>query len=610
MVFKRKIYDKLLEWKNVSHGQTAAMLEGARRIGKSTIAEFFAQNEYDDYMILDFARESFDVKQNFVEHIGDLDTFFRNLFLLKEKVLPEKKSVIILDEVQMFPLARQAIKYLVQDGRYDYIETGSLISIKKNVKDILIPSEEYKIKMFPMDFEEFLWAKNDTITAEAIRSAFTDRKSMGDAIHRKIMQTFRTYLVVGGMPQAVHAFVEGKSYKEIDFVKRSILSLYEDDLKKYDEANKEKASVIFKTIPEQLENHNSHFKFSLVDKNARYKHYVDSVDFLAESMIGNVCIGVTAPEVSLEAYADRSNFKLYMGDTGLLVTQMLKNSDGTSEGIYKALIFDKLGINQIYYNAASTESTTAYSILTQMLDSYEGSLSNKFDINPGEEDYNLATDKDTTGSMFASMLPMLLLIFLYSGCTSVAPESIAGEKERGTIATLLITPIRRGDIAIGKIMALSLMALMSGASSTIGTILSLPKMMGDEEGMEANVYQVTDYLLLALVILSTVMLLIAVISIISAFAKSIKEAQTYVMPLMVIVMLVGITAMFGEGAKEEMVYYLIPLYNSVQSMVGIFSFKSIPIHIVLTVVSNLAVTGIGIFVLTRMFHSEKVMFTK
>lgn len=265
---------------------------------------------------------------------------------------------------------------------------------------------------------------------------------------------------------------------------------------------------------------------------------------------------------------------------------------------------------QVYYNAASTESTTAYSMMTQMLDSYEGSLSNKFDVNPGEEEYNLATEKDTTGSMLASMLPMLLLIFLYSGCTSVAPESIAGEKERGTIATLLITPIRRGDIAMGKIMALSLMALMSGASSTIGTILSLPKMMGGEEGMEANVYEVADYLLLALVILSTVMLLIALISIISAFAKSIKEAQTYVMPLMVIVMLVGITAMFGNGAKEEAVYYLVPLYNSVQSMVGIFSFKSVPIHIVLTVVSNLAVTGVGIFVLTRMFHSEKVMFTK
>ncbi len=265
---------------------------------------------------------------------------------------------------------------------------------------------------------------------------------------------------------------------------------------------------------------------------------------------------------------------------------------------------------QVYYNAASTESTTAYSMMTQMLDSYEGSLSNKFDVNPGEEEYNLATEKDTTGSMFASMLPMLLLIFLYSGCTSVAPESIAGEKERGTIATLLITPIRRGDIAMGKIMALSIMALLSGASSTIGTIVSLPKLMGSEEGMETNVYQATDYLLLALVILSTVMVLIALISIISAFAKSIKEAQTYVMPLMVIVMLVGITAMFGNGAEEESVYYLIPLYNSVQSMVGIFSFKAVPVQIVFTVVSNLVVTGAGIFVLTRMFHSEKIMFTK
>lgn len=197
-----------------------------------------------------------------------------------------------------------------------------------------------------MDFEEFLWAKSDRITAAAIRDAFAKRKPLGDAIHRKIMQTFRTYLVVGGMPQAVQAFVEGKSYKEIDFVKRNILSLYEADLRKYDDDNREKASVIFKTIPEQLENHNSHFRFSLVDKNARYKNYVDAVNFVAESMIGNECIGVTAPEVSLEAYADRSNFKLYMGDTGLLVTQMMKNSDETKEDIYKSLIFDKLGINQ------------------------------------------------------------------------------------------------------------------------------------------------------------------------------------------------------------------------------------------------------------------------
>lgn len=346
MLFKRKIYEKLTEWKKLSHGQTALLLEGARRIGKSTVAEAFAQNEYKDYMILDFARESQEVKRNFQENIGDLDVFFRNLFLLKGKSLPQRNAVIIFDEVQLFPPARQAIKYLVQDGRYDYMETGSLISIKKNVQDILIPSEEYKLKMYPMDFEEFLWATGDEITAPAIRDAFTRRKALGDAIHRKIMQTFRTYLAVGGMPQAVLAFTEGKSYQEIDFVKRRILSLYEDDLRKYDDSNHEKASVIFKTIPEQLENHNSHFKFSLVDKNARYKNYVGAVNFIAESMIGNECIQATAPEVSLEAYADRSNFKLYMGDTGLLVSQIMQSQDTADNSLYKALIFGKLGINQ------------------------------------------------------------------------------------------------------------------------------------------------------------------------------------------------------------------------------------------------------------------------
>ena len=346
MVFKRKIYDRLLEWKELSNGQSALLIEGARRIGKSTIVETFAKNEYEDYLILDFAKEDKDIKQNFENNIGDLDTFFRNLFLLKGKSIPERKSVIIFDEVQLFPLARQAIKYLVQDGRFDYIETGSLISIKKNVQNILIPSEEYKLKMYPMDFEEFLWAKNDKVTAIAIKEAYEKRKPLGEAIHRKIMQIFRTYMVVGGMPQAVQAFVDGKTYQEIDFIKRNILALYEDDLKKYDEDNREKASVIFKTIPEQLANHNSHFKFSMVDKNARYKHYVDAVDFVAESMMGNECIHITAPEVSLQAYADRSNFKLYMGDTGLLITQIMKSGDETADDLYKSIIFDKLGINQ------------------------------------------------------------------------------------------------------------------------------------------------------------------------------------------------------------------------------------------------------------------------
>ena len=297
-------------------------------------------------MILDFAKENKDVRNNFIENMDNLDTFFRNLFLLKGRSLKGKNCVLIFDEVQLFPTARQAIKYLVADGRYEYIETGSLISIKKNVRDILIPSEEYKIKMYPMDFEEYLWATGDSITFETIKSAFTERKPLGDAIHRRIMKTFRTYMAVGGMPQAVDAFVSGKTFAQIDFVKRNILRLYEDDLAKYDIENREKALVIYKTIPEQLENKNSHFKFSLVDKNARYQNYVDAVSFVAESMIGNECINVTKPEVALELFADRSNFKLYMGDTGLLVAQIMQNRDETDEDLYKELIFGDLGINQ------------------------------------------------------------------------------------------------------------------------------------------------------------------------------------------------------------------------------------------------------------------------
>ena len=346
MVFKRKVYDKLLEWKELSAGTSAVLLEGARRIGKSTIVEEFAKREYDDYMILDFAKENKDIKNNFIENIDDMDTFFRNLFLLKGRSLKGKKCVLIFDEVQLFPMARQAIKYLVADGRYEYIETGSLISIRKNVKDILIPSEEYRIKMYPMDFEEYLWAIGDDVTYTAIKSAFERRKSLGDAVHRKIMKVFRTYMAVGGMPQAVDAYVNGKTFAQIDFVKRNILQLYEEDLVKYDTDNREKASVIYRTIPEQLENKNSHFKFSLVDKNARYQNYVDAVSFIAESMIGNECINVTKPEVALELFSDRSNFKLYMGDTGLLVTRIMKNRDETDENLYKALIIDDLGINQ------------------------------------------------------------------------------------------------------------------------------------------------------------------------------------------------------------------------------------------------------------------------
>lgn len=346
MIFRRKLYKRLLEWKETSKGKTALLIEGARRIGKSTIVTEFAKKEYKDYLLIDFAKENATIRKLFVDYMDDLDNFFRNLFLLKKKELKEREAVIIFDEVQFFPLARQSIKYLVEDGRFDYIETGSLISVNQNVKDILIPSEELRVKMYPMDFEEFLWAKGDTYTMKALKENFEKKKPLTPEIHREVMKEFRTYMVVGGMPQAVAAFVENKTFEEIDLIKRGIIELYERDLAKYDVRNGEKASVVFKTIPEQLENKNSHFRFSLVDKSARYKNYVDAVNFVSESMIGNECIGVTKPELSLELFADRSDFKLYMGDTGLLVTMLMRSQDQTEEDIYKSIIFDKLGINQ------------------------------------------------------------------------------------------------------------------------------------------------------------------------------------------------------------------------------------------------------------------------
>lgn len=345
-MFKRKMYAQLAEWKKLSNGRSAALVEGARRIGKSTVAEAFAQAEYADYLLLDFSIESADVKRNFVENIGDLDVFFRNLFLLKGKSLTKGESVIIFDEVQLFPQARQSIKQLVKDGRYHYIETGSLISIKNNVKDILLPSEEHRLKMYPMDFEEFLWARGDEVTAPAIRDAYLARRPLGDAIHRKVMRDFRSYMAVGGMPQAVAAFVEGRTFEEIDYEKRAILSLYEDDLRKYDGEGFGKVSAIFRSIPDQMTHRNHHFMLSTVDKEARYDTIVDSLDFMSDSMMVNICTNVTAPDVMLALFADKTNFKMYMGDTGLLVTQISSVSGKTDDSLYKALIFDKLGNNQ------------------------------------------------------------------------------------------------------------------------------------------------------------------------------------------------------------------------------------------------------------------------
>ena len=343
-MFKRKIYSEMLQWKAISNGKTALFIEGARRIGKSTVALEFAKNEYDDHLVVDFAKVGPNIRELFLNGLDDLTTFFRNLFLFTKKKPKKGRMVIIFDEIQLFPLARQAIKYLVQDGRYDYIETGSLISIKKNTKDILIPSEEYRIKMYPMDFEEFLWATGDEVTMDVARDAFNAGKGVGGRAHLEIMKSFRTYMAVGGMPQAVASLVAGETYAQIDFIKRNILALYEEDLEKHDSENNENASIVFKHLPEQLNRKNPIFKMSAINKNARYKNYISAFNFIRESMIGNICTNVTVPDVAMELYRKSERFKLYMGDTGLLVTQIIKMQK--SNELYQSLIADKLGINQ------------------------------------------------------------------------------------------------------------------------------------------------------------------------------------------------------------------------------------------------------------------------
>ena len=265
---------------------------------------------------------------------------------------------------------------------------------------------------------------------------------------------------------------------------------------------------------------------------------------------------------------------------------------------------------EIYYNSSDVKSQLAYETVTALLNAYESSLANKFDINRDIADMDLATEKDRTATMISSLLPMLLMLFLYSGCVGVAPESIAGEKERGTIGALLVSPLKRSQLAIGKILSLGVLAFLAGLVSTIATILSLPKLTGMNESINVNIYEAKDYFFLALIILSTILLLITLISIISAFSKTVKEANAAVMPMMIIIMLIGVTGMFGGGAQTKSLYYIIPFYNSVQSMSGIFSLEYSAVNITLTTLSNLAFACAGGFVLTRMFNSEKVMFAR
>ena len=345
-MLKRKIYDTLAEWKKSSAGKTVLLIDGARRVGKSYIAEEFAKNEYESYILLDFNRAARSVLDLFDAYLDDLDTFFLFLSQYYGVKLVERKSLIIFDEVQLFPRARAALKYLVADGRYDYIETGSLMSIKKNAKDILIPSEERHVRMVPLDFEEFLWAIGSDISADFLRTCFEKRLPLGQALHRKVMDCFRQYLIVGGMPQAVSEYVATKDFGKVDAVKRDILDLYRADIVKHAAGYEMKVESIFDEIPAQLQKHEKKFKLSSLKKAARFREYEDAFFWLTDAMIVNPCYNTTAPNIGLKLNMDRMTLKCYRADTGLLISHAFDENSIVSEQLYKKLLFDKLEVNE------------------------------------------------------------------------------------------------------------------------------------------------------------------------------------------------------------------------------------------------------------------------
>lgn len=302
--------------------------------------------------------------------------------------------------------------------------------------------------------------------------------------------------------------------------------------------------------------------------------------------------------------------KIADGDADYALLAVFPENFDEQIAVYDSQSGEKAPNVELYYNSTETDSSSTYSLMTNVLDEIESAMANKFDINAGNVDYDLASEEDTTAQMFSMMIPMLMIMFLFSGCMAVAPESIAGEKERGTIATLLVTPMKRSHLALGKILSLSVIAILSGCSSFIGTMLSLPNLMKGAGEISANVYDIKDYVMLFFIIISTVMVIVSVIAIVSAFAKSVKEATGWVTPIMLISMLIGITSMIESLCKTEPVWYMIPLYNSVQSMNGIFSLNMNVTNIIVTVIANFCYAGIGVFVLTKMFNSEKVMFSK
>ena len=353
-MFKRKIYDKILEWKMESDGRTALLIEGPRRVGKSTIVKNFAENEYESHIIVDFYKASNETKALF-DDLSDLNYIFLQLQLTYRTSLTTRKSAIIFDEVQLCPKARQAIKALVEDGRYDYIETGSLISIHKNVKDILIPSEERKIKMYPMDFEEFRWALGDDFTIPMLRELYEARKPTGQAVHRKLMRDYRLYMLVGGMPQAVESYIEHNDFIKVDAVKRDILTLYEDDFFKIDPTGT--LSSLFDAIPAQLNSNASRYKVSSVLSGSRANDILEEIAELRDSGTVLVSYHANDPGVGMAQNKDLTRFKLFLADTGLFVTLVFKDKSFTENDIYFNLLNGRLQTNLGYLYENMTAQT-------------------------------------------------------------------------------------------------------------------------------------------------------------------------------------------------------------------------------------------------------------
>ena len=343
---KRKIYNELEEWKKNSGGKAAILIDGARRVGKSYIAELFAKENYKSYILIDFSKVPQTIKDLFENYLDDLDYLFTYLSGYFEVKLYERDTVFIFDEVQFCPRARGAIKHLVADGRYDYIETGSLISIKKNVKDILIPSEEHKIKMVPMDFEEFVWAMGNDTLIDFIKKSYEKKIPMQQAMHRKAMDYFKEYLIIGGMPQAVKAYSENRDFEEVDRIKRDILRLYREDIRKFGDELSLKVEQIFDEIPAQLQKHEKKFNLASLDVNARFREYYGAFYWLEDAGLVNLAYNTTEPNIGLGLSKDSNSLKCYMFDTGLLLSMAFDEKSTVSEKIYKKILFDKLSFNE------------------------------------------------------------------------------------------------------------------------------------------------------------------------------------------------------------------------------------------------------------------------